>query len=216
MRPGMTENTARRRIDWVSAAMALVTSLALAGAAWMRFGPAPASEPPGVGTLAPPLRLLDPATSEPLVLLGLRGKVIWLTFWSADSPSARADLVALDRVWNRLRARPKFAMAAVAIEAEHPDRVRAMLAEMKARLPVYLAPAETRRAFGATGSHVPFHLLFDETGRVGAVARGGAPGVLDRLARQAEQWLDELEPLGPTRFALLEWQMSNVKWKILN
>src|SRR4051794_36293045 len=167
----MTETTSRPRIDWASAAMALAISLALAGTAWMRYGPAPASEPPGVGAPVPPLRFLDPATSEPLVLLGFRGKVVWLTFWSAESPAARADVLALDRVWNRLRTRSKFAMPAVAIEADPPEPVRAVLAETKAGLPVYLAPAETRRAFGATGRHLPFHLLIDENGRVGAVSR---------------------------------------------
>ena len=94
-------------------------------------------------------------------------------------------------------------MAAVAIEADHPDRVRAVRSEAKASLPVYLAPAETRRRFGATAKHVPFHVLIDETGHVGALARGDAPGDLDRLTRQAEQWLDEIEPLGPTRFAYI-------------
>jgi hypothetical protein len=183
--------------------MALVTTLAMAGFVWMRHGPAPAGESPGIGTPVPPLRVLDPATSDPLVLLGLRGKVVSLTFWSADSPSARADLAALDRVWTRLRARPKFAMAAVAVEADHPDRVRAVLAEANVRLPVYLAPAETRRRFGATAQHVPFHVLIDETGHIGALARGDAPGVLARLARQAGQWLDEMEPFGPTRFAYI-------------
>ena len=52
-----------RRFDRVSAAMALVTAIALASTLWLKFGPAPPAEPPGVGTPAPPLRLLDPATS---------------------------------------------------------------------------------------------------------------------------------------------------------
>lgn len=197
----MHETETPRRIDWMSAAMGLATSLALAGAAWLRLAPPPLPEPPVVGAPAPPLRLLDPATSEPLILFGLKGKVVWLTFWSAEGRSARADLAALDKVWARLKARPKFAMAAVAIDAETPDRVRAALAATKVNLPVYLAPAETRRKFGATGPRVPFHILIDESGHVGAIARGDTPGILDRLAHQAEKWLDELEPLGPTRFA---------------
>jgi hypothetical protein len=197
----MTGTTRQRWIDWPSALVALVTTLALAGFVWLRYGPGPAGEPPGVGTPVPPIRVLDSVTSEPLVLLGLRGKVVWLTFWSADSSSSRADLAALDRIWNRLRSRSKFAMAALAIEAEHPEKVRAVVADTKASLPVYLVPAETRGRFGATGKHVPLHLLIDETGHVGAIARGNAPSVLDRLTRQAEKWLDEMEPLGPTRFA---------------
>src|SRR4051794_12125740 len=103
--------------DKVSAAMALVTTVMLAWAGWLRFGPPPAPETPAVGTPAPALRLLDPATSEPLVLLGLRGKVVWVAFFSAGGPTGGADLTALDAVWKRFKARPGFAMAALSVEA---------------------------------------------------------------------------------------------------
>ena len=81
----------KRRIDGVTAIMVVVTAASLLGAAWLRTRRPPENEPPAVGALAPPLRLLDLETSEPIVLVGLRGKVVWVVFWSADSPSAQIE-----------------------------------------------------------------------------------------------------------------------------
>jgi len=199
----------RSQIDWVSAAMALVTSVAIVWAFWLRFAPgnAPRVEPPAVGSSPPALRLLDRETSRPISpgLIGPRGRVVWLTFWSAATASGRADLPGLESVWARLKARPRFVMAAAAVESDRPEAVRSALAGVKATLPVYLAPPETRRAFGAEAvANLPLHLLIDESGKVGAIAHGGGDATLSRLADQAERWLDELEPLGRTRFARRE------------
>jgi hypothetical protein len=185
-----------RRFDPVSAVLAGVTVVALAWAGWLRFGPEAAPEPPGVGTLAPHVRLLDPATSEPLVLLGFHGRVVWLTFWAAGGPAGESELAALESVWGRLKDRPRFTMIAATVDTP-PRRSLAP----KARLPVYRATPETRRAFGADARHLPLHVLIDESGRVGAVAQGMRPETLARLTKQAEASLDALEPLGTTRFA---------------
>ncbi len=181
--------------------MVLVTVLALVGTAWLRFGSTPPAEPPKVGATPPALRLLDPVTAEPLVLIGLRGKVVWVSFWSAGTRPGWADLAELDKVWDRLKARSRFAMAAVAVEADRPEQVRAARSEARASVPVYLAPPETIRSFGAVGADLPLHVLIDDEGRVAAVARGRGRAILDRLTRQAGALLDALEPLGPTRFA---------------
>ena len=139
----------KRRIDGVTAIMVVVTVASLLGAAWLRTRRLPENEPPAVGALAPPLRLLDLETSEPIVLVGLRGKVVWVVFWSADSPSGRSSLAAIEPAWSSLKAQGRFAMVAAAVEADHPDRVRAAVAASGVKLPVYLASAETRRRFGA-------------------------------------------------------------------
>jgi hypothetical protein len=179
--------------------MAMVTSVALVWAAWLRFGPEGPAEPPAIGSQSPPLRLLDPETTEPLVLLGLRGRVVWVTFWTTGSPS---DVAGLDRVWRRLRGRRQFSMVAAAVDNPPPGRVRAAVGQPKSGLPVYLATPETCRAFGAASRNLPLHLLIDERGRVGALARGSGNEILSRLSAQAERWLDAMEPLGDTHFAM--------------
>ncbi|MGZ3472402.1 MAG: hypothetical protein ACXVA6_20735 [Isosphaeraceae bacterium] len=83
----------------MSVLLALVTLVLVGWTAWLRFGPASRPEPPAVGLALPPLRLLDLETAEPLVLLGAKGKVTWIVFWSAGSPSGRASLSKLEGVW---------------------------------------------------------------------------------------------------------------------
>ncbi len=91
----------KRRVDAMTGLMLAVTLAALAGTAWMRFGRPAASEgtTAAIGVPAPPLRLIDPATSEPVVLLGLNNKVVWAVFWSARRTPGEPAW----RSWNRPR-----------------------------------------------------------------------------------------------------------------
>jgi peroxiredoxin len=176
-----------------------VTSLL--GAVWLRTRRPPQNEPPAVGALAPPLRLLDLETSEPIVLVGLRGKVVWVIFWSADSTSARSSLAAIESAWSALKTDGRFAVVAAAVETDNPVRVRAAAAASGVKLPVYLASAETRRRFGALQADPPLNILIDADGRIATIARGTSPKTIDRIAEQARRLLDELGPIEDTRFA---------------
>jgi hypothetical protein len=195
----MTGPAHRRRLDPLGAAMVVVTLGALGTAAWLRFGPPPAAPTPAVGAMAPPLRLLELDSGEPVVLLGLHGRVVWVTFWTARSPSGRAVLATLGGVWARFRARSRFTMVAAAVEADDPAPVRAAVAEAGVDVPVFLASPQTRRAFGA--GDVPLHVVLDEGGRVAAVARGMADETVTRLSELVERRLDDLEPFGERHFA---------------
>jgi hypothetical protein len=201
----MDEPTARpprRRIDAMSGLMSAITLAAVLGTVWVRFGP-PSREAPmvAVGRAAPPLRLLDVETSEPLVLIGLEGKVVWVVFWSAEAASGRSCLTELAAAGKRLRAHRRFALVTAAVEAGDPRRVRATVAALGVDLPVYLAGAATLRQFGAERADPPLHVLIDADGRVRAMARGAGRATIERFAAQAGRRLDELDPLGETRFA---------------
>jgi hypothetical protein len=191
----------KRRIDGITAIMLVVTVASLLGAAWLRTRRLPKNEPPAVGGLAPPLRLLDLATLEPVVLVGLRGKVVWVVFWSADSRSSGSSLAAIEAAWNTLKAHGRFAMVAAAVDAADPGRVRTATAESGVKLPVYLASTETSRRFGALQADPPLNVLIDADGRIVAIARGTSPATIERVAGQARRLLDELGPLDETRFA---------------
>jgi hypothetical protein len=198
-----TERPARRRLDAMSAMMGMITVAAIVGAAWMRFGPSSSHEPQGVavGAEAPPLRLRDLKTSDPLVLVGLRDKVVWVVFWSAGAPSGRSCLTELAAACKVIRAHRRFALVTAAVEADDPDRVRAAVDASGLDLPVYLASPETLRRFGAGPSDPPLHVLIDEEGRILALARGAGRPTIARIADQARRRLTELDPLGHTRFA---------------
>ncbi len=182
--------------------MAVVTVLLVGGACYLRFGRGVRVDPPAVGTALPPLRLLDLQTSEPLLLLGQRGKVVWVVFWSAEATSGPAHLAALESVWKRFKGHRRFSLVTAAVESEHPERVRAALAAIHASLPAYLAAPETRRLF-AGSADPPLHVLVSPDGRIAALARGSGRETIQRLAAQVQGWLDELDPLGSTWFAAL-------------
>ncbi len=189
---------ARRRIDWIAAGMALVTGVALAWAAWLQFAPPTDPEPPSPGSFPPPLHLVDPADGEPVVPL-TRGKVLWLSFWSAASPTASMDLSRLERARARLKGRRGFLAIRAAVDAETPDRLRLATTLAGEGLPVFATTPETRRAFGV--GTPPLHILVGADGRVSAIARGWGDATLVRLSRQAEAAIDDLEPAGRARFA---------------
>jgi hypothetical protein len=201
---GATEIGSRCRIDPMSAFMIVMTAAGLLGTAWLRFGPTPPPPSLVIGGPAPPLQVLDLDSSEPMILAGLRGKVVWVVFWSAGSMSGPASLLALDDVWNRLKAHQRFVLVAAAVETDQPDRVRALTSARQINLPVYLAGPETRRRYGAERADPPRHVLIDAAGQIIAIARGAGRSTIDRIADQAKRQLEELDPLGDTRFASSE------------
>ncbi|MDR3635434.1 MAG: hypothetical protein P4L84_16635, partial [Isosphaeraceae bacterium] len=103
----------------------------------------------------------------------------------------------------RLHARGRFSLVAVALQSDHPEAVRTAAGAAKGGVPVYLGTAETLRAYGAVPDRLPLHVLIDDDGRIGVIAQGNDPETVARLARQAELWLDALEPFGGTHFAEL-------------
>jgi hypothetical protein len=193
----------KRRVDAMTGLMMLATLVALASAAWMRFGrsSSPVAPDATVGAEAPALRLIDPETAEPIVLVGLNDKVVWVVFWSAASPSGRACLSEVESASRRLRMHRRFAMVAAAVELEDPAKVRAAAREAEFQRPVYLAGPETRRRFRAESADPPLHVLIDAGGRILAMARGDGQPTIGRIAEQARRRLDEIDPGGEMRFA---------------
>ena len=163
----------RRGIDWISGTMVLVALAAGLGAAWLHFGRQRDEGSLAVGSPAPLLQMIDLETSEPLVLAGQHGKVVWIVFWSARSTSGPASLPVIERAWNRLKAHRRFGMAAAAVDSE-PAAVRAVIAESRVDMPVYLASPESQRKFNAGVADPPLNILLDAEGKVAVIARDGA------------------------------------------
>jgi hypothetical protein len=194
------EQSPRRRIDWISGVMAAVTVAAMVGAAWFYFVRQADEGTLAVGARAPLLQLIDVETSEPLVLVGLRGKVVWIVFWSVGSESGPSSLPVIEREWNRLKRHRLFSMAAAAVDSE-AAQVRALIARDHLDMPIYLASPESQRRFRAQTGDPPLNVLLDAEGTVVAIARGTAPQTIERLVRQANNLLEELDPNGRIRFA---------------
>jgi peroxiredoxin len=196
----------KRRVDVMTGVMLVVTLAALAGTAWLRSGRSSATEASTatIGAPAPPLRLIDPETSEPVVLLGLKDKVVWAIFWSARSTTGPTCLAELELATKRLRSHRRLAVLTAAVESDDPAGVEKVVAAEGLKLPAYLADPETRRRFRAEGGDPPLHVLIDADGRVLAMARGDGRPTIDRIAEVARRRLDEIDPLGESRFAARE------------
>lgn len=196
----------KRRVDLVTAVMMVLTLIALGGTAWLRFGRSPfsaESSMAAVGSPAPPLRLIDRETSEPVVLVGLNRKVVWAVFWSSRSPKGTGTscLAELQSATTGLRTHRRLAIIAAAVESDDPGAVEKAVSAGGITLPVYLASPETRRRFHAENADPPLHVLIDAGGKVLAMARGDGRQTIDRIAAIVRHRLDELDPLGGTRFA---------------
>jgi len=197
----MTETWTRRRIEPSSAIMLLVTAIAVVGAVWLHYRNYPAEETLTVGARIPALQFLDLGTSEPLVVLGHSGRVIWITFWSAESASALPSLKDLERVTKKLAGHRRFVQVVAAVEDGKASQVRAIIDSNGIKLPVYLATAAIFRRFGASSADPPLHVLIGADSRIIALARGGDDSTIARLAAMVQRRLDELDPQGTTRFA---------------
>lgn len=198
-----TSSTARGErpaFDWLSLGMAAVITAALSWTLWLRIGPGSWPDPPSPGDRAPLLMLKPIDGGEPVVLAGTRGKIVWLVFWSASRGDAGSVLLELAQIQRRFAASQHFQLLAVAID-EDLARARALLkqANLPAEVGVYLAPARTRRAFGAWD--LPMHIVIDEQGMVAAVLGGKESGDPRRLGDRVQEWLKPLDPLGGNRFA---------------
>lgn len=191
------------RRDRPSVALGLITLGLVAATIWLRFGPGLWTAPPKVGSHLPPTRFGRLEDAEPLLLLGIEGRVTWLVFLSAESADGLAVLPQLEAVWKKLSPSRRFALVAAAVDQGGPERLRAALAqyEGRGRLPLYRADRDARRVFGVDGADPPWHFLVDPEGRIAAIARGSGKEMIDRLAKQASRWLEAMEPLDEAYFA---------------
>ena len=196
----------RGRFDWPSAVMAVVSIVALLVAAWFRSGSSSGVKPLSVGDSAPLMQLIDLESSEPVLMLGLKGKVVWIVFWSAQAHDAPKTLAAIARASSKIKSHRRFTMLTAAVEADQPEKVRATISQAGVDIPVYLATALCRHRFGAENADPPLHVLIDSAGEVIALARGTGQSTLDRIVIQAQHRLEELDPEGNTRFA---WMRSS-------
>ena len=192
-----------RRMNSVSLILGALILLILGGTAWLRFGPVGSPEPPGIGAALPAVGLLDLQTLEAKVLLAVKGKVVWVVFWSARSRSGQSALPRLEHAWKRLSPHRCFTLVAAATDSGQPQLVREALGQVEGNLPAYLATPETVRRFGVGQADPPFHFLIDADGQIAATARGAGEDTISRLMAQARGWLDRLDPIGGTRFAAI-------------
>jgi hypothetical protein len=189
----------KRGPDLVNALLVMVTIIFLIGSCWIRFGTSTNRPSLAVGDLAPSLHLRD-LNGEPLIVLGLWGKVVWLTFWSATSREGLIVVDRLDQIWRGLDKEGGFASFSLVIDDVEPEIVRDLIATRSLRLPAYLASAETCRDYGAAAGDLPLHVVINDDGRILAITRGSD---LEEIEEMVKARLRVLHSAGGALFAAI-------------
>ena len=121
---------------------ALMVGVLLLGGAWTWWGRVPfagrnvsAGAVPQIGFTAPDFTLetLDGGT---VTLSELRGQVVVINLWATWCPPCRAEMPALERVWNQYRDDGLTVLAVN--QQERASRVRAFVEELGLTFPVLL------------------------------------------------------------------------------
>lgn len=121
---------------------ALMVAVLLLGGAWTWRGREPHAKVDGIDGSAPQagftapdfaLELLD---GETVTLSELQGQVVVINLWATWCPPCRAEMPALERVWNEYRDEGLVILAVNQREA--PSRVRAFVEESGLTFPVLL------------------------------------------------------------------------------
>ena len=133
-------------------------------------GRGPGDGPLGIGSRAPDFELpdLDGGTVR---LSDLRGKVVFLNFWSTWCAPCREEMPAMEALQRKLQ-HPEFEMLAVSVDEGGEEVVREFLADIPHTYRVLLdvnvgarrLASRTGRAYGITG--VPETFVIDGNGYI--------------------------------------------------
>jgi peroxiredoxin len=100
-----------------------------------------------------------------------KGKIVILNFWATWCPPCRAEMPAIDRLWNKNKDKA-FTVMGVSV-GEKPEIVRDFIAKNGYGYPIFVDPSgELGSAFNARS--IPTTYILDKSGAVIAGKVGGA------------------------------------------
>jgi thiol-disulfide isomerase/thioredoxin len=190
----MVTDSARPSLPLVLRGLVLV---ALIGglAAWLVVGPGGqrileslpgnAPRPVEVGNPAPDFRLATPAGSS-LALSDLRDKVVVLNFWATWCVPCRAEMPALENIYQELGPQ---GLVVVGVDVqESAEKVLTFLPEVGVTFPIVL-DGDTRLAARYRATGLPATFIVDRKGTVRDIRLG--PYTEDMLVPRLQPLLDE-------------------------
>ncbi|MFM8320672.1 MAG: redoxin domain-containing protein [Chloroflexota bacterium] len=152
--------------------------LLLAGAAWTwasRADPADvtggAIPAPQTGFLAPEFTLND-LDGQPVELAGLRGKAVLVNVWASWCGPCRAEMPAMQRVYQDYRERGLVILGVNAANQDNPDQARSFIAEQGLTFPILLDERGQVSELYAVRS-LPTSFFIDPQGMIQEVIIGG-------------------------------------------
>jgi cytochrome c biogenesis protein CcmG/thiol:disulfide interchange protein DsbE len=156
--------------------IALIGGFVILGLIWIQLGRAPAdsasaplSVSPRIGFLAPDFTL-DRSDGETVTLSDLQGQAVILNFWATWCAPCRAEMPALERVY---QARRDNGLVILGVNQMEPkERVERFLAEVEVTFPIALdLDAEVGRIYRVHA--MPTTYFIDRQGVIRDVVIGG-------------------------------------------
>ena len=110
---------------------------------------------------------------ERLSLAAYKGQVVLLDFWATWCPPCKAELPALNRLYDKLKAKG-FVMVGMTVDSGSEAEVAEAVRRFKLSYPVGLAGEDVQRAYGGIRA-VPTKFLLDKKGGVAKQYLGVVP-----------------------------------------
>jgi thiol-disulfide isomerase/thioredoxin len=110
---------------------------------------------------------------ERLSLAPYKGQVVLLDFWATWCPPCKAELPALNRLYNELNTKG-FVMVGMTVDSGSEAEVAEAVRRLKLSYPVGLAGEDVQRAYGGIRA-VPTKFLLDKKGAVAKQYMGVVP-----------------------------------------
>ncbi|MCS6993629.1 MAG: TlpA family protein disulfide reductase [Anaerolineales bacterium] len=168
----------------------------LAGLLWIGFSAAPQGSTtsgkipaPQAGFLSPDFTLTT-LNGETIRLFDLRGRVILLNIWASWCPPCRAEMPAMQRVWEEYRAQGVVVLAVNATSQDTLADAQAFVAENGLTFPIPLdTEGEVTRLYRV--SSLPTSFFIGADGVIREVVIGG-PMAEALLRSRIEELLQEM------------------------
>lgn len=132
---------------------------------------------PNVGDLAPDFELKDATTGQPVSLLSLRGKPVWLNFWASWCQGCKDEMPIIESVYQKYRP---SGIQVVGIDVqESPETVLGFISSNGFNWTFLLDnDGKTTDRFFVNG--LPYHVFIGPDGVIKAIH----PGVLDQAGME--------------------------------
>lgn len=134
----------------------------------------PAAAPAAEATTedkAPVTAVFSDDAGQPVDILDLKGKVVFLNFWATWCPPCKAEMPSIQKLVEKFKGNDKVVFMLVEIEHEK-DKAHAFLKDNKLKLPIYYPESEIPSEW--LGQSIPTTVILDKDGRIAARHEGMA------------------------------------------
>lgn len=155
-------------LSWFIGLLILLSFFVPQGEAVQHFDEALRLSRPEQPVAAPAFRLPD-LKGKTVALEDFRGKIVFLNFWATWCPPCRAEMPAMEKLFQRMQGKD-FVMLAVDFQEER-DQVQSFMEQFRLHFPALLDTEGTvAAAYGIRG--LPSTYILDRAGKIVAGAVG--------------------------------------------